>query len=168
MPAKPVWYGRLDQIIAQLEALPRPWVDRGTVESLLGVGPRRAQQVLAACATARIGTSSLADRDLLAGHLRRLATGDAGHYERVRRHKLAATLEQLQRALAERPRVLVEAPTTIVNQDFGDLPEGLSLAPGRITIQFATKQEALEELLALAMAIGNDPRRFEHLTALSE
>jgi hypothetical protein len=97
-----------------------------------------------------------------------LAAGDTGHYERVRRHKLAATLEQLQRELVERPRVLVEAPATIVNQELEDLPEGIDLAPGRITVRFAGQREALEKLLALAMAIGNDPHHFERLTALSE
>ena len=36
MPAKPAWYGRLDEIVAELEALPCPWITRNTVEFLLG------------------------------------------------------------------------------------------------------------------------------------
>ena len=121
---------------------------------------------MASYASERVGTSTLADRRLLIAHLRRLVAGDAAYYERVRRHKLAATLDHL-RTLAARPRLLVEAPAAIANQDLADLPKGLSLAPGRITVQFATQSEALEKLLALAMAIGNDPDRFERLTALS-
>lgn len=81
-----------------------------------------------------------------------------------RRRKLAATLEQLRRAWLERPRVLVEAPAAIVNEELADLPDGIDLAPGCITVHFANPQQALEKMLALAMAIGNDRDRFERLT----
>lgn len=164
MPAKPRWYGKIDQIIAELEALPCPWVDRGTLQFLFGIGPRRAQQLMADCATERIGTSSLADRELLIAHLRRLAAGDAGHYEGQRRRKLAAQVEQWRRERIQHPQVLVEAPAAIVNQGLQDLPEGIRLEPGCITVRFTDAHQALEKLLALAMAIGNDPDRFEALT----
>jgi hypothetical protein len=167
MPAKPRWYGTLEQVITELEALPRPAVDRGTLQFLLGIGPRRAQQLMAACVTERVGTSSLADRQLLIAHLRRLAAGDAGHYERHRRHKLAATLEQFRRAWLDHPRVLVEAPVDMMNQDFADLPPGVDLQPGEIRIRFDHPTQALEKLLALAMAIGNDREGFERRAAAS-
>jgi hypothetical protein len=41
MPAKPLWYSRIHLIIQNLQSLPRPFVDRPTVEFLLGVGRRR-------------------------------------------------------------------------------------------------------------------------------
>lgn len=62
LAVKPSWFARLPRIIADLEALPSPWINRGTIEVLLGVGPRRAEQILQPCAGARIGTSTLADR----------------------------------------------------------------------------------------------------------
>ena len=43
----------------------------------------------------------------------------------------------------------VEAPSAIVNQELGNLPEGVSITPGRITVTFNTTQQALEKLLAL-------------------
>jgi hypothetical protein len=116
---------------------------------------------MAECATERIGTSSLADRDLLVAHLRRLAAGNAGHYECRRRRKLAAAIEELRRTRLKQPQVLVEAPAAIVDQELEHLPEGIRLEPGCITVRFAEPQQALERLLALAMAIGNDPERFE-------
>ena len=163
MPARPAWYGRLDEIVAELEALPRPWVDRATLEFLLRVGPRRAQQIMAGCITERIGTSSLADREMLIEHLRALAEGDTGHYERRRRKKVAAAIESMRHEWMKEPRVLVEASATIVNQEFEDLPEGVELAPGRITVRFDEPQQALEKMLALAMAAGRDMERFEQL-----
>jgi hypothetical protein len=163
MPVKPAWFSKLDQIIAELEALPCPWVDRGVIEFLLGIGPRRAQQIMAVCITERVGTSNLADRDLLIEHLRKLAHGDSGYYERRRRRKLGMAIEELRRAWLERPKALVEAPISIVNQRFEDLPQGIDLEPGRIVIRFDNSQQALQKLLALAMAIGKDMQHFEQL-----
>ena len=161
MPAKPSWYSKLDDVIRELDRLPRPFVDRATLEVLLGVGRRRAQQILAPCITERVGTNGLADRDALISHLRRVAEGDDGYYERRRRRNVAEILTQLQKDRRERPALLVEAPVRVVNQELGKLPAGILLEPGQITVTFDQPQQALEKLLALAMAIGNDFDRFE-------
>jgi hypothetical protein len=161
VPAKPSWYSKLDDVIRELDRLPRPFVDRATLEFLLGVGRRRAQQILAPCITERVGTNGLADRDALISHLRRVAEGDDGYYERRRRRNVAEILTQLQKDRRERPALLVEAPVRVVNQELGKLPAGILLEPGQITVTFDQPQQALEKLLALAMAIGNDFDRFE-------
>ncbi len=161
MPAKPVWFSKINEVVAQLQALPRPFVDRSTVEFLLGVGRRRAQQILAPCITDRVGTNGLADRNALIAHLRRLADGDDGYYERNRRRKMAAALSRWQKERIEQPQLLVEAPLQILTQKFEHLPEGVRLEPGRITVTFNDPQQALEKLLALAMAISNNFDRFE-------
>jgi hypothetical protein len=163
MPAKPQWYGRLEQIIGDLEALPCPWITRGTIEFLLGVGPRRAQQILAPCAVEQVGTSLVADRRLLIDHLRRVASGEAIHYESQRQQKVAETIDRFRRQWLEAPKVLVEAPVSAVNQTFEDLPEGVELGPGRIALAFSSPSEALEKLLALAMAIGKNMAQFEDI-----
>lgn len=161
MPAKPLWYSRIPAVIQVLEALPRPFVDRATIESLLGVGRRRAQQILAPCVTERVGSNGIADRDALIAHLRHLARSDSRHYEQRRRQKVAAKLAELEKERRERPSLLVEAPTQVLSQEFEDLPPGVCLEPGRIIIEFTYPQQALEKLLALAMAISNDFDRFE-------
>ena len=168
MPDKPIWFGRLDQVIAELEALPHPWIDRASVERLLGVGRRRAQQILQPCVTQRIGASGVADRENLIARLRDLARGESAYYERRRRRQLAESLEKIRQAWLERPRVMVEAPESIVKQEFDDLPPGVHLGPGAITVEFGTVREGLEKLLALAMAIGNDFARFERVTQPGE
>ena len=161
MPAKPAWYGDLNYILEQLHALPRPFLDRATVEFLLGVGRRRAQQIMAPCIIEHIGTNGLADRDLLITRLRELAEGNQGYYEIRRRRKVAEVLRQLRREHVEQRQLLVEAPVQVVNQEFQDLPPGIRLEPGRVTVEFSQPQEALEKFLALAMAISNDFERFE-------
>src|ERR1700682_917476 len=98
VPDKPMWIGHLDRITAELNALPQPWIDRATVERVLQVGRRRAQQLLAPCVSFQTGSSGLAHRDQLLAHLRQLATGESAHYERQRRRRLARTLEELHAA----------------------------------------------------------------------
>ena len=161
MPAKPAWYSKINNVIRELEALPRPFVDRPTIEFLLGVGRRRAQQIMAPCVTERIGATGLADRAALIAHLRRLAEGEDGYYEFQRRRRLAAIFARLHRERLERPQLLVEAPAQVLKQEWENLPDGIRLEPGRITVTFDQPQEALEKLLALAMVIGNDFDRFE-------
>jgi len=163
MPDKPAWYGRLPEITARLEALPCPWIDRAAVEHVLGVGRRRAQQILAPVITHRFGRSGVAERGILVEHLRRLAAGETACYERRRRQKLAARLAGLNRAWVSRPRLLVEAPAAVAAQKLTGLPADISIGPGEIRIRFQNSTQALERLLALAMAIGNDPQEFERL-----
>ena len=163
MPDKPTWYGRLDEVIAELGSLPWPWVDRETLQSLLRVGPRRAQQILRPCVTRQVGASGVAGREDLIAHLKRLAAGDDAYYERRRRQRLALVLDGLRQAALAQPKVLVEAPTKVLNQQLADLPDGVSISPGAISITFSSPNEALQRLLALAMAIGNDFNEFERM-----
>jgi hypothetical protein len=162
MPDKPMWYGRLGTAIEQLEALPYPWVDRATVEQVLGVGRRRAQQIIAPCVTHTVGANGLADRARLIAHLQCLAASEAAVYEQRRRQKVAREIAHLREAWLQQPRVMVEAPTQVLNQTLGGLV-GVTVSPGYIEVKFDTPQAALEKLLALAMAIGNDFAAFERM-----
>ena len=168
MPDKPFWYHRLDDAIAQLEQLDHPFVDRATLEFALGVGRRRAQQILQPLVSRRIGKNGLALREDVIAHLRHLAASDTAYFEKQRRSRLHSILDELHRQAKEQPRVLVEAPTAVVNQEFESLPPGVQLSPGRIEIEgFQTPEEAKQKLLALILAIGNDPIGFdERVTAL--
>ena len=166
MPDKPFWCGRLEAIAQELGGLPEPWVDRSIVEQARGIGRRRAQQILAPCVTRQIGRSGLARREELLQHLRRLAAGEQEHYERRRQRRLAEYLEGLRQACLKQPRVLVEAPSSVAGQKLDGLPAGVAVAPGQITVRFQTATEALEKLLALAMAIGNDRERFEEAVTI--
>ncbi len=162
MPDKPIWYTRLEAAIEHLEALPFPWVDRAALERALGVGRRRAQQILQPLVRQTIGKNGLANRDEVIRHLRALAAGEAVSFEVERRERLHSILNQLYRERKEQPRVLVEAPAAVVNQEFDALPSGIHLSPGRIVLDgFSTPVEAKQKLLALIMAMGNDPDGFD-------
>src|ERR1017187_4886184 len=168
MPDKPFWCGRLEDIAQELGSLPEPWVDRSILEQALRIGRRRAQQILAPCVTRQIGRNGLARREAILEHLRRLAAGQQQYYARRRQRRLAESLEVLRQARLRQPRVLVEAPASVLGQKLDGLPTGVAVAPGQITVRFQTATEALEKLLALAMAIGNDRDRFEQAVTIGQ
>lgn len=162
MPSKPLWIGKLPEAIAQLERSSLPLIDRRQLEQLLGVGTRRAQQILAPFTTEHLGRNCLADRISLIEGLRRLASQEEASYERRRRTRLAETLTDLDVAWRSKPRVLIAAPSDPVS--LGSLPDGIELRPGALTIRFASPQDALEKLLALTLSIGNDFETFDRLS----
>jgi hypothetical protein len=161
VPAKPAWLRKLPYILAELRVHPLPYVDRATVENLLNVSRRRAQQIMAPCVTERVGSSALADREALIRHLERIAEGEEAAWELERQRKVAGLLARLRQDRISRPHVLVEAPAAVIHQAFESLPPGVQLSPGRILVEFSDPRQALEKLLALAMAIGNDFDTFE-------
>jgi hypothetical protein len=161
MPAYATWASQLDQIVRAVRASQRPFVDRAAVEALLGVGRRRAQQILAPCVTERVGTNGLAEREAFLTRLQQMAAGDEAQWEGQRRQRVARYLAQLRQERMAQPQLPVEAPVQVMNQDFENLPAGVRLEAGRITVEFEEPQEALEKLLALAMAISNDFEQFE-------
>jgi hypothetical protein len=168
MPDKPAWYDRLQEAEVQLAALPSPWVDRQTLQSILGVGRRRAQQILRPLVRHTIGKSGLALKEDAIAFLRQLAEGDASSYERRRRQRLAALIRVWSRDAEQQPRVLVEASDAIVNQELDNLPPGVRLSSGRILIEgFTTPDEAKQKLLALIMAMGNNPEEFDRRIAVT-
>ena len=171
VPAKPLWLERLPQVIARLEERSEAWVDRATVESLLGVGRRRAQQLLARLPCRRVGTSVVAARDETIAYLRLIAAGEGTHYEQRRQQKLWEHLESVRREWTQQAPVLVEVSRQQVRgievHDFAALPEGVELAPGTITVRFDSPEEALRKLMALAMAIGQNRTAFESRVSLN-
>ena len=164
MPSHPTWINKLADIRRAVRELPRPWVDRATVQTLLGVGRRRAQQILAPCVSEHVGPNGLAERDRFLRRLEEIAAGDEAQEEVERRQRVAHTIGQLRQERLQRPQLPVPAPVSIVNQEWSSLPPGVRLEPGRLTVEFAEPPEALEKLLALAMAISNDFEEFEQRT----
>jgi hypothetical protein len=160
MPARPAWLSRINEICLELGSLPRPFVDRATLEGLLQVGRRRAQQILAPCVSDHVGASGVADRDAVIRRLRDIAAGEQERFEIERRQKVADLIQRLRQERIESPQILVEAPIRVLSQQLRNLPEGVSIAPGRITVEFAEPRQALEKLLALAMALSNDYEAF--------
>ena len=169
MPDKPLWLDRLPKAVRQLEQNDEPWVDRATLQSLLAIGRRRAQQLLAPIAQ-RVGTSLVADRSQLIAHLKRIAAGEDAYFEGQRRQRFWAHLSEARRRWIEAPPVLVEMSDAQIRRlerdDLEGLPEGVELAVGSIVVRFSDPEEALQKLMALAMAISQNRAGFDERVRL--
>jgi hypothetical protein len=97
MPDKPLWFDRLPQAIRELEDNLEPWVHRPALEALLGVGRRRAQQLLSPLVHHRIGTSLAASRADVIAYLKRVAAGEEAWFEGRRRQQLWTQLNEVRR-----------------------------------------------------------------------
>jgi len=114
--------------------------------------------------TERVGSNGLAEREAFLRRLEQIASGEEARTEVERRQRVARTLVRLRQERLAQPQLPVEAPILIVSQRWEGLPAGVALAPGRLVVEFDEPQQALEKLLALAMAISNDFEEFERRT----
>src|SRR5690349_7051748 len=95
-----------------------------------------------------VGNVLLVDRAALIKKLRSIAAGTDNAFESERQKRVASVIEELRRERIEHPRVLVEAPARVVNTRLADLPEGVTIRPGNISIDERDGKRALEKLLA--------------------
>ena len=73
----------------------------------------------------------------------------------------ARLVAELQKARLTGVRFKVPAET--MSAQLANLPEGVSVARGRIEVRFDGAEDAQARLYALAQALGNDYGRFEEL-----
>lgn len=167
VPDKPIWFNRLDEILARLSAPDYPsatstWCQRHHIEKLLGVGRRRAQQILGACATSRAGRSLLVERETLRAYLSALAAEGEAEYAQMRFQRLQKRFASWNQEYSQKPPVFVEAPARIQLTSLDSLPPGVELGPQDLRIRFENRQDLLQKLLALALALGKDDSLLEY------
>lgn len=162
MPAKPSWFLRVPEILAELESLAVPFLDRPTVERLFLVRRRRANQLMTRFGGFQVGRTFLVDRNQLMEWLHAVADGRDFDLERRRHARLLQSLEEARKVQAAR-RVRVPAPPEAHSREIQDLPPGIQLRPGELYIQFSGAEDLLRQLVQLSQAIMNDYARFEAL-----
>ncbi len=162
MPRKPQWFQHLPQIVEDLSALDVPVVDRALIERLFGLGRRAAINLLARFGGYQVGKTYLVDRRLLLKQLRRVQRTEDYHFEAQRRQSLVATLDKLQKQRAG-AQVSIPVKPDVFSRQLADLPEGVRIEPGQLTITFTSAENLLSRLFELAQGISNDFRRFQEI-----
>jgi hypothetical protein len=156
MPDKPLWLGRLDVAIVEIEASDDPYIATAELRRLLRVGQRRAQQIMGPFVHHAVGRSGLARRKDVVNYFRSISGGGQAAFERRRIERMRGILQEAR----SQPRILVDVSEETTRGDMDGLPEGVLVAPGQITLQFTSPEQALEKLVALAMAVANDMQTF--------
>ena len=155
---------RLPEIISQLSALEVPVVDRAVCEMVFDVKRRRAITLMQQFGGYRSGNTILLDRNALIGRLRQLEESPELTWERRRKQRLAADLNEMDRYhLAKRIQLPVKP--NFLHRQATTLPTCISLQRGKLTISFQTTEELFAVLFALGQAAVND---FEGIRELAE
>jgi len=160
MPAKAQWLLHVPEILAELEALDVPIVDRAVCERLFRLRRRRAIDLMRFFGGYQSGRTFLIDRPKLILQLEQIRDSPDFKMEWRRKERLAEKLDAIRRLQAG-ARVAIPIAPDVLGQRLPDLPEGVGLTPGALHIQFQSPEELLGKLFALAQAIANDYEAFE-------
>ena len=155
MPTQPVWFPRLDEILATLRAMTVSHLDRWAIEKLFRVRERRARQLMVRLPVLQVGNAVAVDRLALLSWLEKTAEGDAFEWEMVRRTRVATTLTQAQRDLAGQ-RVIAAAPSPSPSSPEALLGEGIALTPGELHIRFDNLEDLAVKLHQLGRVMISD------------
>ena len=144
---------RLPQIRAELEELTSATLDRAMIEALFGLSRRSAIRLMATLGKPEPGKAMLVRRTRLLAMLDELLATRPVQGEIARKRELREKLAELEREA--QPRTTRITPPPIDPRE--PWPAGVTLdAPGALTIRFASPEELLGAVLALAEdAAGN-------------
>jgi len=160
MPAKPRWLLHIPEILGQLRAVDFPLLDRAMCERLFGVGRRRAIDLMQRFGGYRSGNTVLVDRLELIAQLERLEQCPDALGERRRKVRLAEKLDSLRR-YQRASTVMIPAPDRVQSRSLPELPAGVALQAGQLTVEFAKTAELLQRLYAIAQAAAYDYDAFQ-------
>ena len=158
VPAKPRWLLAIPDAITQLEALDQDLLTRRDLERLFGVSKGRAVALMRAFGAGRTGHLLTLPRAALLRQLRRPRTLAAVRAEATRRARVVTALRQ-----ARLTGIRAAVPREALDARLAGLPDGVSVAPGRIEVRFSSAKDAVGRLFALAQALTHDYERFEAL-----
>ena len=158
MPAKPRWLLAIPDAIRQLEALDQDLLTRRDLERLFGVSRARAATLMQTFGAALTGHQRTLPTAQLLRQLRRQRTLAAVRGEATRRDRVVTALRQA-RLLGIRAAV----PREALEARLAGLPDGVTVAPGRIEVRFRGAKDAVGRLFALAQALTHDYEQFEAL-----
>ena len=159
MPAQPAYFHRLTEALEVLRALSSEWIDRRTLQEILGVSKTVAWRILRQCGGKEgPGSTLVCGREELIAALQRLQATGRYQYEIRRRARVEGHLAEL--LSVARSRHIRVAPedrgVELLSTRFTHLPPGIDLSPTRLTIDFAGTEDFMGKLGAVMFALQND------------
>lgn len=159
MPARPKWLMRIPDAVRQLEQLERDIITRRDVQKLFGVSKSMANTLmLRDFGAERTSHLLTVPRTRLLSALKRRTRGREFQREETRQEKLYTELHNARIA-----SVRVRLPATSLSRKLRNLPDGVTVGATRITVDYTAPRQAIERLIGLAHALGNDYDEFEKL-----
>jgi hypothetical protein len=159
MPAQPAYFHRLTEALEVFRSLSSEWIDRRTLQEVLGVSKTVAWRILRQCgAVAGPGNTLICQREGFIGAIERLQQTGRYTYEIRRRERVEAQLSELLTIACSRNiQVVAEnRGVELLSTRFAHLPPGVDLSPSRLNIEFSGTQDFLQKLGAVMFALQND------------
>jgi hypothetical protein len=160
MPDKPTYLHRLTSILGEAKTpKPIPFFRRCDIEALFGLKRRQAINLMHAIGAIRVSNEIAVPQKDLVRWLEARALDPSRTREIRRQERVIGRIVELKAETAARS-VKITLPDS---KPPVDLPDGVSLTPGLLTISFTNEKQLLERLFLLARAFANKPQLLTNL-----
>lgn len=161
MPENPSYIHKLAGILAEARSpKPIPFFRRRDIEALFGLKKRQAVNLMHRIGAIRVSRELAVDKRDLIAWLERLMEDPSVAVEQRRHERVIDRIVELKAEAAARAvKIILPDPTPSV-----ELPDGVSLGPGLLTVSFENEQQLLERLFLLARVLAAQPQMLTTLT----
>jgi hypothetical protein len=155
MPDNPTYIHKLAEILAEARApKPIPFFRRRDIEALFGLKKRQAVNLMHRIGAVRVSRElAVEKRDLLRWLEQRIENPSVAIEQRRHERVIERIVELKAETAARAVKIVLPDPKPAV-----ELPDGVSLQPGLLTISFENDQQLLERLFLLARVLANQPQ----------
>jgi hypothetical protein len=161
VPDNPSYIHKLEGILAEARApKPIPFFRRRDIEALFGLKKRQAVNLMHRIGAVRVSRELALDQRDLIRWLEQMTEDPSVVMEQHRHERVIDRIVELKAETAARAvKIVLPDPKPAV-----ELPDGVSLQPGLLTISFENDQQLLQRLFLLARVLATQP---QVLTAVS-
>jgi hypothetical protein len=155
MPDNPTYIHKLTEILAEARApKPIPFFRRRDIEALFGLKKRQAVNLMHRIGAIRVSRELAVEKRDLLRWLEQMMEDPSVAIEQRRHERVIDRIVELKAETAARAvKIVLPDPKPAV-----ELPDGVSLQPGLLTISFENDQQLLERLFLLARVLATQPQ----------
>jgi hypothetical protein len=160
MSDNPTYIHKLAEILAEARTpKPIPFFRRRDIEALFGLKKRQAINLMHRIGAIRVSRELAVDKRDLIAWLEQMIEDPSAAAEWRRHERVIDRIVELKAETAARAvKIVLPDP-----KPSGELPDGVSLQPGLLTISFESDQELLERLFLLARVLATQPQMLSSL-----
>ncbi len=159
MPGNPSYIHKLAGVLAEARSpKPIPFFRRRDIEALFGLKKRQALNLMHRIGAVRVSSELAVEQRELVRWLERRISDPSVAVEQRRHDTVVGRIVELKAETAARAVkiVLPEGPSV-------DLPDGVSLQPGLLTVSFDNEVQLLERLFLLARVLATQSQLLSSL-----
>jgi hypothetical protein len=161
MPDHPSYIQKLAGILAEARTpKPIPFFRRRDIEALFGLKKRQAVNLMHRIGAIRVSRELAVDKRDLIRWLEQMLEDPSVAAEWRRHERVVDRIVELKAETAARAvKIVLPDPKPSI-----ELPDGVALQPGLLTISFENEQELLERLFLLARVLATQPQLLSSLS----